>query len=154
MFCSTNKLDAFLKGSPSYYNDDQAMSILERVSKEKKRFYSIEDIVKLLLNPNLNSSTFVATKVPTMICSSVSFVVNLDSLDEREDILSDDMGVWRNNGTDKTSVEVTFQNSLVKSINKCSSDSNSSNSYTVKRVYRTHLTDRTLRKTTAFVYGK
>ena len=151
MFYSTNELDVFLKGSPSYYNDDKDMPILERISNDKKRVYSIEEIVKLLLNPNLRLSKFVATKVPTMICSSASFVVNLDSLDIREDITADDIGVWRNNGTDKTNVKVIFHNSSIKEVKKCSSIVNS---YTVKRVYRTHSTDRTLRKTTAFIYGK
>lgn len=53
MFYNTNELDAFLNGSPSYYNGDKDMPILERINKEKKRVYTIEDIVKLLLNPNL-----------------------------------------------------------------------------------------------------
>jgi len=82
-------MDTFLKGSPSYYNDDKELPILERISKEKKRLYSVEDIAKLLLNPKLKSSKFVTNKVPTMICSSVSFVVDLDSLDAKEDIMSE-----------------------------------------------------------------
>ena len=124
------------------------MPILERISKDKKRVYSIEEIVKLLLNPNLRLSKFVATKVPNVVYSSVSFVVNLDT---REDITADAMGVWRNNGTDKTNVEVIFHNNSIKEVKKCSSIVNS---YTVKRVYCTHSTDRTLRKTTAFIYGE
>ena len=151
IFYSTKELDVFLEGSPSYYNDDKDMPILEKISKYKKRVYSIEEIVKLLLNPNLRSSKFIATKVPNMVCSSVSFVVNLDSLDTREDITADDMGVWRNNGTDKSNVEVIFHNNSIKEVKKCSSIVNS---YTVKRVYRTHSTDRTLRKTTAFIYSE
>jgi len=146
-------MDTFLKGSPSYYNDDKELPILERISKEKKHLYTVEDIAKLLLNPKLKSSKFVTNKVPTMICSSVSFVVDLDSLDAKEDIMSDDMGVWRNNRTDRIDFEVTFQNCAVKDIRKCSSDFLSPNRYMLKRVYHTHLTCQTLRKITAFIHG-
>jgi len=78
---STNELDTFLKGSPTYYNDDKELPILEKLSKETKCVYSVEDIARLLLNPKLKSSKFVANKVITMICSSVFFVVKVDSLD-------------------------------------------------------------------------
>jgi len=66
------QLNAFLKGTPSYYNGDKAIPMLPI---ERKRLYSAEDILKLLLHSDLKSSRFVATKVPTMICNSVSFVV-------------------------------------------------------------------------------
>lgn len=71
------------------------MRVLEKLTMERKRLYSVEDIVKLLLHPDLKHSKFVATKVPTMISNSVSFIVNLDRLEVPDDILSDDMGVGR-----------------------------------------------------------
>ena len=155
-FCSTNHLDAFLKGYPCYYNDDKDIPILETFSMERKRLYSVEDIVQLLLHPNLKSSMFVATKVPTMVCRSMSSIVNLDCLDAQHDILADDMGVWRNNGVGRSSVDITFENDLsVKLVKRCSSkDVHSTKTYTLKRIYRVHTTDQTLRKITAFLYGK
>lgn len=80
-------------------------------------------------------------------------MVDLDSLDAKEDIISDDMGVWRNNRTDKIDIEVSFQDLSVKEVKKCTSGSLAQNRYLLKRVYRTHLTDQTLRKITAFIYG-
>ena len=71
---------------------DKELPILEKLSKETKCVYSVEDIARLLLNLKLKSSKFVANKVITMICSSVPFVVNVDSLDAKEDLMSDDMG--------------------------------------------------------------
>ena len=44
-----------------------------------------------------------------MISNSVSFIVNLNCLEALEDVLLDDMGVWKNNGTDKTYVDVTLE---------------------------------------------
>jgi len=149
-----DQLNAFLKGAPSYYNNDEAMPILEKLPMERKRLYSVDDIIKLLLHPNIKSSEFVATKVPTMICNSLSFLVNLDHLDAPEDILSDDMGVWKHNGTDKTYRNVAFTDTGVSKITPCSSkDAKSASTYMIKRVYRTHGTNRHLKKITAFVYG-
>ena len=116
-----NQLNVFLKGTPSYYDNDIEMLVLEKLTMERKRLHSVEDIIKLLFHLDLKYSKIVATKVPTMVCNSVSFVVNLDHLEALEDILSDDMGVWKNNGTDKTYVNVSFENSIVKIVMKSSS---------------------------------
>ena len=116
-----NQLNVFLKGTPSYYDNDIEMPVLEKLTMERKRLHSVEDIIKLLFHLDLKYSKIVATKVPTMVCNSVSFVVNLDHLEALEDILSDDMGVWKNNGTDKTYVNVSFENSIVKIVMKSSS---------------------------------
>ena len=95
----------------------------------------------------MKSSKFVATKVPTSISESMSFVVNLDCLDVQEDILVDDMGVWKNNGIDTTNIHVTFQDSFPKEVKKLSSkDVHSPNTYSVKRVYRIHGTDQSQKK--------
>ena len=123
---------------------------------QPKRLYSVEDIVQILLSPSLQSSIFVSTKVPISVNENLAFVVNLDQLDNREDILSDDMGVWRNNGVDTTHVRVSFSTSKVESVQKFHPPiaSGTNCTYTVKRVYRTHATDKSLKKLTAYIYGK
>lgn len=115
---SVNHLSTYIKGIPSYYNDDEDLPVLEKISLHRKRLYSVEDITRILLHPLMKSSKFVSTKVPTCISESVSFVVNLDCLVAREDVLSDDMGVWRNNGVDLTRVCITFQDSYPKEVKK------------------------------------
>ncbi len=112
--------------------------------------YGVEDIVKLLLHPNLNTSRYVCTKVPTSISESVSFIVDLDQLESQKDVLSDDMGAWKNNGVDTTYVRVAVSKEKVKKVVKCSH----TGSYSVKRIYRTHGTDTSLKKLTTFMYGE
>ena len=90
-----NQLNAFLKGTPTYYNDDQEIPILEKLTIERKRLYSVEDIVKLLLHPDLKHSRYVASKVPTMISNSVSFIVNLNCLEAPEDVYQMTWGYGR-----------------------------------------------------------
>ena len=72
--------------------------------------YSVEEIVRILLNPSLKSSKFLCSKVPTSISEGVSFVVDLNSLENTDDLSSDDMGVWRNNRVDMAYAEVTMGN--------------------------------------------
>ena len=87
---------------------------------------------------------FVATKVPTSISEGMSFVVNLDCLEAQEDVVADDMRVWRNNGVNLTRVCVAFQNSCPMEIKKLS----------FKDVHSANATDQSLRKITAFVFGE
>ena len=64
------------------------------------------------------------------------------------------MGVWKNNGVDTSYVRVTMGKSAVHLAQKCSAKDRKSHTYSVKRVYRTHATDKSLKKITAFTYGK
>ena len=130
------------------------MSILERIPPSRKRLYSIEDIVRLLLHPPLRVSRFISTCVPTSIGENVSFIVDVDRLENQDDLLADDMGVWKNNGVDTSYVHSALSERKVTSVEKCGPQSSSVNTYKVKRVYRMHATDGTLKKLTAYTYGK
>ena len=109
-------------------------------------------IVHTLLHPDIHSSPVTCKKVPTSICESVSFIISLNSLDNKDDILSDDLGVWKNNGIDTTCVKVKRSHSSkeVTYVEKCNS---SAAVHSVKRVYRIHGTDNSLKKITAYIYG-
>jgi len=84
---------------------------------ERKRLYLVDDIIKLLLHPNIMSSGFVATKVPTMICNSLSFL-------DHQMIFCPT--IWecelKHNGTNKTYRNVAFEDSGVSTITPCSSE--------------------------------
>ena len=113
--------------------------------------YSIEDIVRILLNPNLD---LVCTKVPSSISSNVAFVVDTSKLEDMEDITADDMGVWKNNRVDTGYVRVSVVEEEIQ-VEKCGPPaSRSGPTYTLKRVYRIHGTNPALRKLTACLYGK
>ena len=66
---------------------------LNELLPTRSRLYSVEDIVQILLHPALQSSNICCRRVPTSISESVSFVIDLNSLDNKDDILSDDLGV-------------------------------------------------------------
>ena len=62
-------------------------------------------------------------------------------------------GVWKNNRVDTSFVKVTMERSSVRAVVKCSSKDQKSGTYSVKRVYRTHGTAKSLKKITAFING-
>ena len=111
-------LNAYIKLTPKYYDDDMDLPILEQISYTRKWLYSVEDIARMLLHPSLKSSKFVCTKVPTSASKRVSFVINLDSLDSKDDASADDVGVWKNNRVDTSYIHVTMEKSSVKMAQK------------------------------------
>ena len=65
------------------------------------------------------------------------------------------MGAWKNNGVETTHICVSFSESEVESVEKCDVDDASRvPTYSIKRVYRSHTTDGSLKKLTAYVYGE
>ena len=49
---------------------------------------------------------------------SVTFVVNVDRLENQDDVLADDMGVWKNNGVDTNYVHATLSERKVTSVDR------------------------------------
>ena len=109
------------------------------------------------IHPLLRMSRFIPTCVPTSICEiceNISFFVDVDHIEDQEDVLADDMGVLKNYGVDTSYVHATLSKRKVTHVEKCGPPSSSSDTHKVKRVYRTHATDGTLKKLTAYIHGK
>ena len=87
------------------------------------------------------------------MCENISSIVDVDHLED-QDVLADDMGVWKNNGVDTSYVHATLSKRKVTHVEKCGPPSSSSDTYKVKRVYRTHATDGNLKKLTTYIHGK
>ena len=79
----------------------------------------------------------------------------MDRLDDKRDVLFDNMGAWKNNGVDTTHICVSFSESEVESVEKCDVDDASCvPTYSIKLVYQTYTTEGSLKKQTAYIYGK
>ena len=127
-----------------YYDDDEELPVYERLSSKSKRLYSPEQLLKILLKTDLQSSNVLCNKVPTSVSSSAVFVVDVKKLDDPNDLLCDDMGVWRNNGVDSVRYLVSFENGEVSTLEK--SFSSDEVAYTLKLVYHVHGTNPGLKK--------
>ena len=108
--------------------------------------FTVEDIVCSILWPSLDKR-YICRKVPIAISHNVSFLVDTDKLADPLDILSDDMGSWKNNRVD--SIPVIVSKTSTEGINverSAFSRRKVKNTYTLRRVYRVHQTDKTLKK--------
>lgn len=54
-----------------------------------------DEVLKLLLN----ARSIIASRNPVGVQNNVTFIVDLDALDDPEDLLSDDLGVWEQTKT-------------------------------------------------------
>jgi hypothetical protein len=69
------------------------------------------------------------------------------------DILCDDMGSWKNNRVDSIPVAVSKGSTEITSVQRLATSSRKTKSnYTLRRVYRVHRTDKTLKKIIASLY--
>ncbi len=130
------------------YDGDTGLPVFEHIPASRRRLYSVEDILRIILKSHKNSDR-VCRKVPTIVSKNVVFLVDTGYLEDASDVLSDDMGMWRHNGLDVTYLKMTKRE--VVRVEKCPPSSMSV--YTVRRVYRVHGTNRSLKKLTAYVLG-
>ena len=138
------------KKEPEFYEGDAQLPIFAHISSAKKHVFQIADSVRCLLHPLLQKS-YYCPKVPTLITSNVSFIVDTSALEDYDDICCDDMGTWKNNRVDKSFFAVKLTENAVD-VAKCASQKK--DVYMAKRVYRIHGTDKSLKKITTTLYGK
>ena len=124
-------MKSITKKAPKYYESDTGLPIFTCLSSPKKRIFTISDLVTCLLH----DKRFFCHKVPTQISSNVAFTIDMSSLDNSEDIESDEMGTWKNNRVDKSYVSVEITTNKVSSVAKTSGTSMKNGIFLVKRVY-------------------
>ena len=106
----------FSESEPEYYDDNPALPIYECISSKCRQLWANID------DPKLQSSKWVCSSVPTFTSSSVEFVVDTNRLKDKNDLLCDDMGVWKHSAVDTGKYVVKTLNGEVMSTVKSSSD--------------------------------
>ena len=148
-FYLSSYIESISDANPEYYEGDQRLPIFCRVKPNRKRLFTTEDAVTCLLKPKLNTN-FICKKVPTAINHNVCFIVDSSELDDSDDLLSDDMGVWRNNRVDSIMIAMNSQR-VIKRIPRSSTETPS---HTLKRVYRVHGMDKSFKKIIYTIHGE
>ena len=64
-------------------------------------------MIKILLDPNIEKSK-ICHQQPTKIIKSSTYVINLNSLKDPEDVKKDNFGVWNHSGSHLQSFECCF----------------------------------------------
>jgi hypothetical protein len=141
--------------SPELYEGDAGLPIFSHISSQRKCLFTVQDVAVCLLHPCHNKA-YLCKKVPTRISSNVAFLMDINVVDDPSDIDSDDMGVWKNNRVDSAYVSITVGPNEVTNVRICNKSmlSERDNVFVVKRVYRIHGTDSSLRKITSTIYDR
>jgi len=115
---------------------------------------SYSDAVRILLNPNKDR---VCTKLPIYIEQNCSFVVDLKSLQDPDDLKSDDCGHWIHNGRKSTSVAVWLASGkvvCVKATTKSTALDENSKVFTLLRSYYSHDPHEDFKTTLYHLFGE
>ena len=78
-----------LNNDTEFYNGDCMLSVYKW--SRSREYYPLDTLAKLLITDTVPSSN-VCSKQPLQICRNVSFVVDLNMLDDPLDIRADEMG--------------------------------------------------------------
>ena len=84
----------------------------------------------------------------------MSSLVNTEELSDPQDILSDNMGAWKNNRVNSIRMKVVKTAEEVAIVKRIESHVKQTlHMYRLQQVYRVHRTDNTLKKIIATLYG-
>ena len=150
LLCYRDYITAIANQDPTPYEGDVNLPIFCNIRSGQKRLFSVQAIATCLLHPNINRK-FVCEHVPITISHNVCFLVDTSKLDDPEDLQSDDMGSWKHNGVDTTYWRVNYRSLGIATVVKAKPTT--PGVYRLKRCYRTHNSDSSLKKITASIFG-
>ena len=99
--------------------------------------YSAEQILRILLNPNIDGSKICHTR-PTNVSKSSTFVVNITNLGHPDDIKKDSFGKWNHSGSHTVPFRASILDDGYVDLEKCAPGASGSNVYYLRRLYSVH----------------
>ncbi len=146
--CFYSRKSCVLINRTRFYNNNPKLPVFHHTSCR----YNARKIAEVLLHTNLPVEK-IATSRPVCVQNNVTFVVDLDKLQKKEDIRADDLGSWHCNGKRLIKCEVDKNGKCINVINNpkrhvCSG------MYTIIRRYYEHMTARDFKKTIAEILGE
>ena len=111
------------------------------------------DLVRILLDKQRHAG-LVSQQQPLRVCESKVFVVDTGKLSDPDDIKSDDMGSWRNDGQHSRWVKVKQEKGRVCTVEFCSGKpKNDPNAYCLHRHYFIHHCNNQFKRKIAYLSG-
>ena len=115
--------------------------------------YTAERVVKILLDPNLDSSR-ICKRRPVAVNSSSTYVIDLDSLQDPGDVKKDNFGVWNHSGSHDMKFESrTTEDGVVEIGKGVLSSGGGWECFALRRLHSTHPSNPKFRRMLAFVTG-
>ena len=116
--------------------------------------YSAERIIKILLNPKIEGNR-ICKKRPVDIDVSSTFVIDLNSLKDPDDVKKDNFGVWHHSGSHNQIFECCFTADGDVQIGRSTffSSEGQWEQYSLHRLQSKHLTNKNFRRMLSFITG-
>ena len=115
--------------------------------------YSAEDIVQILLNPNIDHA-MICKKRPFSVSTSSSYVVDLNSLQHPDDVKKDNFGVWTHSGSHDLKFETRINSSGQLEIGRSLlSSADGWEQFSLRRLHSKHPTNPKFRRILSFITG-
>lgn len=115
--------------------------------------YSAETVLKILLDPNINSSKICTTR-PIIIKRSSTFVVDITKLAHPNDIKSDNFGVWTHSGSHPLVFKVRVMDDGYVQVDKAAVGASGNDIVYLRRLHSVHPSHKDFKRMIAFVSGK
>lgn len=131
-----------------YYNDDLLLPVFKWT--QSHTHFSVEELARVLISDVIPQHKICSTQ-PVRVCHNVSFIVNLDNLNDHHDIRADENGVWQRKGSPVAYVSVHTKGSKTNIIRR--NRMGHSNCFKLARVYYRHSTSPDFRRIITTVYG-
>ena len=114
--------------------------------------YKSEEILRILLDTNLDKRK-ISHERPTQINKSATFIVDLDSLKQPDDVKKDDFGKWNYSGSHVQTYLIWHNDNNDIEVNKVDSSSitMSENVVQLRRIHCKHPSNSQFQKLMAFV---
>ena len=115
--------------------------------------HAAEDIMRILLDPNIDESR-VCQKCPYNMTRSATFVIDITALPHPDDIKKDDFGRWKHTGSHPVLFRVWYRQNGSVGMEQCQySRSSTGTIYYLRRLYCTHPSNPDVKRMLAFVTG-
>ena len=113
--------------------------------------YNAERIIKILLQPD--ESKICCTK-PTGVTRSATYVVNVRSLQNTDDIKKDEFGIWKYSGSHPQAFRVYHSEDGHMTVEKCCEGASGVNVVLVRRLHCTHPSNAEFKRLICFLSGR
>ena len=112
--------------------------------------YAAEEMLKIILNPNLSSSKICSVR-PISIKKSATYIIDITKLRHPDDAKKDNFGRWNCVGSHTTLFKVWSNNGDIE-VEKCTPEA--TGYFKLRRLYCRHPSNSNFRRILAFVTGK
>ena len=139
-----------MNDNTDFYNGDCMLPVYKW--SRSKEHYPLETLAKLLITDAVPSSN-ICSKQPVRVCRNVSFVVDVQMLDDPLDIRADENGTWRRKGSPIAYISMHTNKEKTRFFRRTKAPTRS-NHYKITRTHYRHASSPDFTRIITVVHGE